>query len=78
VFCYTYYSLVPHDVLMKTIERFWIGRASREGIRRLVRRFGARHAGRRARPPHCTHRPNPLTSVLPVCYQLPVNHSRPR
>ena len=24
VFCYTYYSLVPHDVLMKTIERFWI------------------------------------------------------
>jgi alkanesulfonate monooxygenase SsuD/methylene tetrahydromethanopterin reductase-like flavin-dependent oxidoreductase (luciferase family) len=23
VFCYTYNSLVPHDVLMKTIERFW-------------------------------------------------------
>ena len=23
VFCYTYYSVVPHDVLMKTIECFW-------------------------------------------------------
>ena len=23
VFCYAYNSLVPHDVLMKTIERFW-------------------------------------------------------
>jgi hypothetical protein len=23
LFCYTYNSLVPHDVLMKSIERFW-------------------------------------------------------
>jgi hypothetical protein len=23
LFCYTYNSLVPHGVLMKSIERFW-------------------------------------------------------
>jgi hypothetical protein len=24
VFCYTYNSLVPHPVLMRSIEKFWI------------------------------------------------------
>jgi hypothetical protein len=60
VFCYTYYSLVPHDVL-KTIERFWTEVMPREGItpigapirgktRRQARALAALHPS--AKPPN--------------------------
>jgi len=56
VFCYTYNSLVPHDVLMKAIERFWT-----EVMPRVARRhtpIGAPIRGktrRQARAPAALH-----------------------